>query len=144
MASTKVTFDDKVSTITSPLPEINRITGANVNEIKQAINDNADMLDDVAAAVGVISPSIDVTNGSATLAISGSAQASGSITLTNSGYFPSGLGGIKCSSENLRLMEVYISNAASGTCTVSYKYKNTITTGGSPTVTVYVSWTKIN
>lgn len=44
MAITKVNFDNKVSTITSPLPEINRITGGNVNEIKTAINNNADEL----------------------------------------------------------------------------------------------------
>ena len=38
----KITFEDKVSTITSPLPEINRITAANINEIKQVVNYNAD------------------------------------------------------------------------------------------------------
>lgn len=38
----KITFEDKVSTITSPLPEINRITAANINEIKNVVNYNAD------------------------------------------------------------------------------------------------------
>lgn len=38
----KITFEDKVSTITSPLPEINRITADNVNEIKRVVNYNAD------------------------------------------------------------------------------------------------------
>ena len=38
----KITFDDKVSTITSPLPEINRITADNINEIKEVVNYNAD------------------------------------------------------------------------------------------------------
>ena len=38
----KITFEDKVSTIVSPLPEINRITAANINEIKEVVNYNAD------------------------------------------------------------------------------------------------------
>ena len=42
MSIEKIEFDDKVSTITSPLPEINRITGDNVNEIKRVVNNNAD------------------------------------------------------------------------------------------------------
>lgn len=46
MAS-KITFDNKVSTIDSPLPEINRITGDNVNEIKQVVNANADLLENL-------------------------------------------------------------------------------------------------
>lgn len=83
-----------------------------------------------------------ITHDSDTLSIAGSATASGSITLTNEGYYPSGLGGINCSSVNLRLMGVYISSAANGTCTVSYTYRNTITTSGTPTITAYVNWIK--
>lgn len=40
----KITFDNKVSTIISSLPEINRITGSNVNEIKSVVNEHADEL----------------------------------------------------------------------------------------------------
>lgn len=42
MAIEKIEFQDKVSTITSSLPEINRITGDNINEIKSVVNNNAD------------------------------------------------------------------------------------------------------
>ena len=69
MASTKITFEDKVSTITSQLPRKNRITDTDINEIKTAINNNADLLDDTAAAVGVIAPSIAVTSATKTLTI---------------------------------------------------------------------------
>lgn len=137
MAITKITFDDKVSTIVSSLPRKNRITDTDINEIKEAINNNAEVLE-------TIQPAVAVTSDSATLSISGSETASGTITLTNEGYYPAGLGGIQCSSVNLRLMAVYISNAANGTCTVSYTYRNTITTAGTPTVTAYVNWIKIN
>ena len=41
----KITYEDKVSTIVSPLPEINRITDGNMNEIKRVVNSNADALE---------------------------------------------------------------------------------------------------
>lgn len=144
MASTKITFDDKVSTITSPLPEINRITGANINEIKTAINNNADLLDDTAAAVGVIAPSIAVTNSTKALGIGALTQASGNITLTNEGYMPCGIAGISTNSSQLDIDKFYMSAAAEGTCTVNYTFFNRSTGGSTPNVTVYVNWIKIN
>lgn len=144
MASTKITFDNKVSTITSSLPEINRITGANINEIKTAINNNADLLDDTAAAVGVISPSIAVTSGTKAMGIGALTQASGNITLTNTGYMPCGVAGISTNSSQLDIDKFYMSDAASGTCKVNYTFFNRSTSGGTPNVTVYVNWIKIN
>ena len=44
MAIEKIEFEDKVSTITSPLPAINRIRDVDVNEIKDVVNNNADEL----------------------------------------------------------------------------------------------------
>ena len=44
MAIQKINFDNKVSTITSPLPAINRIRDIDVNEIKDVVNNNADEL----------------------------------------------------------------------------------------------------
>lgn len=144
MASTKVTFDNKVSTITSPLPEINRITGANINEIKTAINNNADLLDDTAAAVGVIAPSIAVTSGTKAMGIGALTQASGNITLTNAGYMPCGIAGISTNSSQLDIDKFYMSDAAEGTCKVNYTFFNRSTGGSTPNVTVYVNWIKIN
>ena len=40
----KVDYTDKVSLITSPLPEENKVTDLNMNQIKQAINYNDDSL----------------------------------------------------------------------------------------------------
>ena len=144
MASTKITFDNKVSTTTSQLPEINRITGDNINEIKTAINNNADMLDDVATAVGVIAPSIDVTSNTASLTIGALTRASGTITLTKSGYMPCGVAGVKSSASSLGLDAFYMSDAASGTCKVNYTFYNRSTGGNTSTITAYVNWIKIN
>lgn len=44
MAIQKIEFEDKVSTITSSLPAINRIRDVDVNEIKDVVNNNADEL----------------------------------------------------------------------------------------------------
>ena len=44
MAVSKITYEDKVSTIVSPLPAINRIRDVDCNEIKDVVNDNADIL----------------------------------------------------------------------------------------------------
>lgn len=144
MSSTKITFEDKISTIVSTLPRKNRITDTDINEIKAAINDNADLLDDTAAAVGVIAPSIDITSNSATLSIGALTTASGNMTLTKTGYMPCGVAGITSSSANLGLDRFYMSDAASGTCKINYTFYNRSTGGGSPTITVYVNWIKIN
>lgn len=40
----KITYDDKVSLTTSPLPRTNKCTSEDMNEIKQVINANADLL----------------------------------------------------------------------------------------------------
>lgn len=42
--SSKITYDDKVSLSTSPLPRANKCTDDDLNEIKQVVNDNADEL----------------------------------------------------------------------------------------------------
>lgn len=144
MASTKITFEDKVSTITSQLPRKNRITDTDINEIKTAINNNADLLDDTAAAVGVIAPSIAVTSATKTLAIGALTTASGNITLTKEGYMPCGVAGVTSNSGNLGLDRFYMSDAASGTCKVNYTFYNRSTGGSSPTITAYVNWIKIN
>ena len=44
MAVKKIEFEDKVSTIESSLPVINRIRDVDVNEIKDVVNNNADEL----------------------------------------------------------------------------------------------------
>lgn len=144
MASTKITFEDKVSTITSQLPRKNRITDTDINEIKTAINNNADLLDDTAAAVGVIAPSIAVTSGTKAMGIGALTQASGNITLTKEGYMPCGVAGITTNSSQLDIDKFYMSEAASGTCKINYTFFNRSTNGSSPNVTVYVNWIKIN
>lgn len=45
MASSKINYSDKVSLTTSPLPRANKCTAEDLNEIKQVINDNADIQD---------------------------------------------------------------------------------------------------
>ena len=47
MAVQKITFLDKVSTIISQLPVINRIRAEDVNEIKSVVNNNADELENM-------------------------------------------------------------------------------------------------
>ena len=44
MAVKKIEFEDKVSTIESSLPAINRIRDVDINEIKSVVNNNADEL----------------------------------------------------------------------------------------------------
>lgn len=44
MAIQKIEFEDKESTIISPLPAINRIRDVDINEIKDVVNNNADEL----------------------------------------------------------------------------------------------------
>ena len=144
MASTKITFEDKVSTITSQLPRKNRITDTDINEIKTAINNNADLLDDVATAVGVISPDTAITSATKTLSIGALSQASGNMTLTKEGYMPCGVAGISTNSSQLDIDKFYMSAAAEGTCTVNYTFFNRSTGGSTPNVTVYVNWIKIN
>ena len=46
MAVEKIEFEDKVSTIESSLPAINRIRDVDVNEIKDVVNNNADILEE--------------------------------------------------------------------------------------------------
>lgn len=45
MAS-KITYDDKSSLTTSALPRANKCTDSDLNEIKQVVNENADLLDE--------------------------------------------------------------------------------------------------
>lgn len=40
--SSKITYDDKVSLTTSPLPRVNKCTADDLNEIKTVVNSNAD------------------------------------------------------------------------------------------------------
>lgn len=41
----KITFDDKVSVRSSELPAVNKLRDVDINEIKKAVNDNADLLE---------------------------------------------------------------------------------------------------
>lgn len=45
MAVTKITFDDKIKFQDSPLPEVNKFTDGNINQIKSVVNNNADELE---------------------------------------------------------------------------------------------------
>lgn len=45
MAVEKITFDDKVSVRSSELPAVNKLRDVDINEIKKAVNDNADLLE---------------------------------------------------------------------------------------------------
>src|SRR5690348_16545145 len=36
-----ITYDDKVSVIVNPLPDINKVTDTDMNEIKDVVNENA-------------------------------------------------------------------------------------------------------
>lgn len=64
MAIQKINFDNKVSTITSPLPAINRIRDVDVNEIKSVVNNNADELE---AAQEDITDLSTITTGTGTI-----------------------------------------------------------------------------
>lgn len=44
----KITYADKISLVTSPLPDENKVTDSDMNEIKSVVNTNADTLDLVA------------------------------------------------------------------------------------------------
>ena len=44
----KITYADKISLVTSPLPDENKVTDNDMNEIKSVVNTNADTLDLVA------------------------------------------------------------------------------------------------
>jgi len=37
----QITYSDKVATTSNPLPDINKVTDANMNEIKSVVNDNS-------------------------------------------------------------------------------------------------------
>lgn len=49
-----ITYDDKVSLTTSSLPRANKCTDADLNEIKEVVNENADELDEATADSGWI------------------------------------------------------------------------------------------
>lgn len=45
MAIKNITYTDKESLVTSQLPEVNKVTDSNMNEIKDVVNNNANELD---------------------------------------------------------------------------------------------------
>ena len=48
MAIQKIEYQNKVSIQDDPaVPEINKVTDSNMNEIKSVVNNNADMLEDI-------------------------------------------------------------------------------------------------
>lgn len=48
MAIQKIEYQNKVSIQDDPsVPEINKVTDSNMNEIKSVVNNNADILDDI-------------------------------------------------------------------------------------------------
>lgn len=55
----KITFDDKVSLTTSPLPRANKCTAEDLNEIKSVVNDNADKLDLNTIEIGNLEDSLN-------------------------------------------------------------------------------------
>ena len=136
MATSKITFDDKVSTIISPLPAINRIRAEDVNEIKDVVNAHADAIDGLTLTTMV-------TSDTKALSVGAIASASGNNTMTNAGYMPVGVTGVISNDNEVDLAGFYISDIASGTCKVNYKFYNKATSAKTPTITMYVSWIKI-
>ena len=48
MAIQKIEYQNKVSIQDDPaVPEVNKVTDSNMNEIKSVVNNNADMLEDI-------------------------------------------------------------------------------------------------
>ena len=150
MASSKITFADKVSSIISSLPIINRIRADDVNEIKQVVNSHADDIDtanskitSLETTVQAIKLAVQVTSDTKSLTVGALTQASGSKTLTNAGYFPTGVAGIKSSNTKLTLSDFYMSAEAEGTCTINYTFNNSDPNSQNGTITMYVNWAKI-
>ena len=136
MATSKITFDDKVSTIISSLPAINRIRAEDVNEIKTVVNAHADAIDG-------LSLSTDITNTTDSFSAGAMTYASRNKTLTNAGYYPIAVAGVVSSVNEVSIQGFYLSDVASGTCKVNYKTYNSSADSKSPTITIYVSWIKI-
>lgn len=63
MAVSKINYTNKVSIVTTSVPEINKVTDSNMNEIKSVVNNNADILTAVETEVGDISEALDIING---------------------------------------------------------------------------------
>ena len=144
MASNKISFTDKVSTIISLLPIINRIRAEDINEIKSVVNSHADDIDTLTTTVNQIALSTQVTNGTNSLTVGALTSNSGNKTLTNSGYYPVGVAGVMSSNNAITLSGFYMSDVASGTCKVTYKFNNISANQETATITVYVNWVKIS
>lgn len=55
MAIQKIEYQNKVSIQDDPeVPEINKVTDSNMNEIKSVVNNNADILTDIQDEIGDI------------------------------------------------------------------------------------------
>ena len=64
MAIQKIEYQNKVSIQDDPsVPEINKVTDSNMNEIKSVVNNNADILIDVQDEIGDIGTLLDQLNG---------------------------------------------------------------------------------
>lgn len=83
----KITFDDKVSLTTSALPRANKCTDADLNEIKQVVNANADELDENTTNINTILQQITNLNNKlngTVLFQNSNGVSSGSISLNDS------------------------------------------------------------
>lgn len=136
MATSKITFDDKVSTIISPLPAINRIRAEDVNEIKSVVNAHADAIDGLTLSTSITNATDSFSQGAMT-------YFNRNKTLTNAGYMPIAVAGVVSNTNEVSIQGFYLSDVASGTCKVNYKGYNSSTESKSPTITIYVSWIKI-
>ncbi len=64
MAIQKIEYQNKVSIQDDPsVPEINKVTDSNMNEIKSVVNNNADILIDVQDEIGDIGTTLDTIQG---------------------------------------------------------------------------------
>lgn len=62
MAVSKINYTNKVSIVTTSVPEINKVTDSNMNEIKSVVNNNADELTSLSTQVGDIGTALDTIN----------------------------------------------------------------------------------
>ena len=64
MAIQKIEYQNKVSIQDDPsVPEINKVTDSNMNEIKSVVNNNAGILIDVQDEIGDIGTTLDTIQG---------------------------------------------------------------------------------
>ena len=126
----KITFEDKVDITVKPIPEVNKIVAANVNEIKEKVNENDDNVGPLSSLLTTIKTSIVNAINELYTAVSlntSKVSADGSVT-THSDVFNAGRGNIITTAEGEKVSRIdsMYEATVTGVDTLPISNKNTM------------------